>query len=86
MSSSQVQDYHLLIHLQGQKIQSLMTFFQAELLNNYFQAFKIQNIASLSEEKLMNISKSFEIQFFSENLAYMIVAFKDSQSDLTINT
>jgi hypothetical protein len=42
----------------GQKNQSLNSFYQAEIMNNYALAFKLTNITTIADEKLMKMHQN----------------------------
>ncbi|CAD8124570.1 unnamed protein product [Paramecium sonneborni] len=66
----------------SQRIQSLYTYFQGELLENYLQAHKITCYSSISDEKLINVHNNANQKFalINKNLIYMnIKLFEDTQ-------
>ncbi|CAD8209753.1 unnamed protein product [Paramecium octaurelia] len=66
----------------SQRIQSLHTYFQGELLENYLYAHKITCNSSISDEKLINVHSNAQQKhaLFNKDLIYMNVKlFEDTQ-------
>ncbi|CAD8198258.1 unnamed protein product [Paramecium pentaurelia] len=66
----------------SQRIQSLYTYFQGELLDNYLYAHKITCNSSISDEKLINVHSNTDQKhaFFNKDLIYLNVKlFEDTQ-------
>ncbi|CAK86883.1 unnamed protein product (macronuclear) [Paramecium tetraurelia] len=59
----------------SRKMQALNTFLQAELMNNYFSAYKLTTVASISDEKLLKMQSQISIDLFSSKLDYIIFGF-----------
>ncbi|KAM3134253.1 hypothetical protein pb186bvf_013673 [Paramecium bursaria] len=68
----------------SQKLQSVICFFQAEILNNYLKAFKIANFNAVSDDKLINMRKNLKVNLFAKNVVYMIVKLQEGFQTLEI--
>ena len=55
----------------------MITFFYAELLNNYVEAYKIKNYTSISDEKLITMHKNIDTQFLSRNLVFLNIVLDE---------
>ncbi|CAD8068859.1 unnamed protein product [Paramecium sonneborni] len=59
----------------SRKMQALSAFFQAEIMNNYFSAYKISMLASISDEKLLKMQSQISLDLFSNKIEYLIFGF-----------
>ncbi|CAD8177805.1 unnamed protein product [Paramecium pentaurelia] len=70
----------------SRKMQALNTFLQAELMNNYFSAYKLTTVASISDEKLLKMQSQISIDLFSSKLDYIIFGFDKKSHYLQIQS
>ncbi|CAD8103515.1 unnamed protein product [Paramecium sonneborni] len=70
----------------SRKMQALNTFLQAELMNNYFSAYKLNTVASISDEKLLKMQSQISIDLFSSKLDYIIFGFDQKSHYLQIQS
>ncbi|CAK78495.1 unnamed protein product (macronuclear) [Paramecium tetraurelia] len=68
----------------SRKMQALNTFYQSEVMNNYFQAYKLATITSISDEKLFKMQSQINFDMFSSKLDYIIVGFDEKSHKLQI--
>ncbi|CAD8174419.1 unnamed protein product [Paramecium octaurelia] len=64
----------------SQKIQSMMVFYKAEILNNYIDAQKINNLTSLTDEQLINIDVHIKGACFSKQVVYLNIELEYNQN------
>lgn len=55
----------------SRKIQSMLSYFEAEIVNNIVEAYRVKTTSSLSEDKLLNVHKNIQTNLFSRSLIYM---------------
>ncbi|CAD8178702.1 unnamed protein product [Paramecium pentaurelia] len=86
MKLTQLEDELLKLYFQfpSRKMQALNTFYQSEVMNNYFQAYKLATITSISDEKLFKMQSQISFDMFSSKLDYIIVGFDEKSHKLQI--
>jgi len=65
-------------------LQSINCFIQAEILNNYLKAFKIQNLSTISDEKLLNMKKLIKVNLFGKNVVYLVLQLSENLQSMKI--
>ncbi|CAK74645.1 unnamed protein product (macronuclear) [Paramecium tetraurelia] len=66
------------------KIQSMLIYFQAELQNNFIEAYRIKNLTSISEQQLIDIEQNLQISLFSKEVVYMSAAQLEDQGEILV--
>ncbi|CAD8177675.1 unnamed protein product [Paramecium octaurelia] len=84
MNDLEDQLYKLYDQFPSQKMQALNTFYQSEIMNNYFSAYKIATIASISDEKLLKMQSQTNFDLFSNKIDYLIIGFDQQSHKLAI--
>ncbi|CAD8161191.1 unnamed protein product [Paramecium octaurelia] len=64
----------------SRKIQSILTFYQAEILNNYIEAFKYKALTSMPDEQLINMDSTIKSTFFTKKVVYLNITLEDNQT------
>ncbi|CAK64015.1 unnamed protein product (macronuclear) [Paramecium tetraurelia] len=62
------------------KIQSILVFYQGEILNNFIEAHKYKNLTSMPEEQLINMDVSIKTAFFSKKVVYLNIQLEYNQN------
>ncbi|CAD8173693.1 unnamed protein product [Paramecium pentaurelia] len=62
------------------KIQTMMVFYQGEILNNYIDAQKYKNLTSMPEEQLINMDINIKKAFFSKKVVYLNIELEYNQN------
>ncbi|CAD8094952.1 unnamed protein product [Paramecium sonneborni] len=78
--------FKLYFQFPSRKMQALNTFYQSEVLNNYFQAYKLATVTSISDEKLFKMQSQISFDMFSSKLDYLIVGFDEKSHKLQIRS
>ncbi|CAD8172596.1 unnamed protein product [Paramecium pentaurelia] len=86
MNELEEQLYKLYDQFPSQKMQALNTFYQSEIMNNYFSAYKIATIASISDEKLLKMQSQTNFDLFSNKIDYLIIGFDQQSHKLSIRS
>ncbi|CAD8100097.1 unnamed protein product [Paramecium sonneborni] len=86
MNELEDQLYRLYDQFPSQKMQALNTFYQSEIMNNYFSAFKLATIASISDEKLLKMQSQTNFDLFSNKIDYLIIGFDQQSHKLTVRS
>jgi hypothetical protein len=47
-------------------------------------AYKITNLTTIADEKLLKMHQNMQINLFSSNVSYMIVGFEDNAAEMKI--
>ncbi|CAD8177637.1 unnamed protein product [Paramecium octaurelia] len=86
MKLTELEDELLRLYFQfpSRKMQALNTFYQSEVMNNYFQAYKLATVTSISDEKLFKMQSQISFDMFSSKLDYIIVGFDEKSHKLQI--
>ncbi|CAD8065423.1 unnamed protein product [Paramecium primaurelia] len=66
------------------KIQSTLIYFQAELQNNFIEAYRIKNLTSISEQQLIDIEQNLQVSLFSKDVIYINAAQLEDQGELLV--
>jgi len=53
-------------------------------MNNNFQAFRITNISTISDEKLIAMNKKMAINLFSSKITYIVTSIESTSFKLNI--
>lgn len=56
---------HLFQEFPSKKMQSIFSFYCAEILNNFLQAFKIVNYNAISDNALIKIQKNYTVDLLT---------------------
>ncbi|CAD8164867.1 unnamed protein product [Paramecium pentaurelia] len=64
----------------SRKIQSILTFYQAEILNNYIEAFKYKALTSMPDEQLINMDSNIKSTFFTKKVVFLNITLEDNQT------
>ncbi|CAK74653.1 unnamed protein product (macronuclear) [Paramecium tetraurelia] len=64
----------------SRKIQSILTFYQAEILNNFIEAFKYKALTSMPDEQLINMDSNIRSTFFTKKVVYLNITLEDNQT------
>ncbi|CAD8178672.1 unnamed protein product [Paramecium pentaurelia] len=86
MNTLEDQLYKLYDQFPSQKMQALNTFYQSEIMNNYFSAYKLATIASISDEKLLKMQSQTNFDLFSNKIDYLIIGFDQQSHKLSIRS
>ncbi|CAD8072172.1 unnamed protein product [Paramecium sonneborni] len=62
------------------KLQSILVFYQGEILNNYIEAYKYKNLTSMPEEQLINMDVNIKAAFFSKKVVYLNIQLEYNQN------
>ncbi|CAD8065419.1 unnamed protein product [Paramecium primaurelia] len=68
----------------SKRLQSLQIFYEAEILQNYLEAFKIHNQSSLSQEQIQIINKDLNVNFNSNDISYIIFQIDDDLQNVEL--
>ncbi|CAD8088272.1 unnamed protein product [Paramecium sonneborni] len=64
----------------SKKIQSILIFYQAEVLNNYIEAYKFKTLTSMPDEQLINMDSNIKSTFFTKKVVFLNIALEDNQT------
>ncbi|CAD8066521.1 unnamed protein product [Paramecium sonneborni] len=62
------------------KLQSILVFYQGEILSNYIEAQKFKNLTSIPEEQLINMNANIKTAFFSKKVVYLNLQLEYNQN------
>lgn len=63
---------YLFYEFPSRKMQSILSFYQAEIVNNYMTAYKVINYNTMSDTALVKIQKNHMIDLLSQSVQYLI--------------
>ncbi|CAK63101.1 unnamed protein product (macronuclear) [Paramecium tetraurelia] len=75
---------HLFQEFPSKKMQSIYSFYCAEILSNFLQAYRIINYNAISDNALIKIQKNYQVDLLSTQLHYMILVMDHQGTGLQI--
>ncbi|CAD8075198.1 unnamed protein product [Paramecium sonneborni] len=64
----------------SRRYQSVLMFYQAEILNNYFEAYKFKTLTSMPDEQLINMDSNIKSTFFTKKVVFLNISLEDNQT------
>ncbi|CAD8206434.1 unnamed protein product [Paramecium octaurelia] len=75
---------HLFQEFPSKKMQSIYSFYCAEILNNFMQAYRIINYNAISDNALIKIQRNYQVDLLTTQLHYMILIMDHQGTGLQI--
>ncbi|CAD8182896.1 unnamed protein product [Paramecium pentaurelia] len=75
---------HLFQEFPSKKMQSIYSFYCAEILNNFMQAYRIINYNTISDNALIKIQRNYSVDLLTTQLHYMILIMDHQGTGLQI--